>query len=91
MVAMHFVMSIHVIRETDRVFSFLLFSCHCNVGYRALLNLILPVIVLIYENIIPLTDRQTDRQTEKQVAFIGRDYSRKYLKMRLMLGEAEGV
>ncbi len=28
---------------------------------------------------------------ERQVAFIGRDYSRKYLKMRLMVGEAEEV
>ena len=32
-----------------------------------------------------------DRQTDRQVAFIDRDYSRKYLKMRLMVGEAEGV
>ena len=40
---------------------------------------------------IYVLDRQTDRQTEKQVAFIGRDYSRKYLRMRLMVGEAEGV
>ena len=37
------------------------------------------------------TDRQTDRETDRQVAFIGRDYSRKYLKMRLMIREAEGV
>ena len=36
------------------------------------------------------TDRQ-DRQTDRQVAFKGRDYSRKYLKMHLMVGEAEGV
>ena len=35
-------------------------------------------------------DRQTDRQTDRQVAFIGRDCSRKYLKMRLMIGEAGG-
>ena len=38
-----------------------------------------------------INDRQTDRQTDRQVAFIDRDYSRKYLKMRLMVGEAEGV
>ena len=36
-----------------------------------------------------MTDRQ-GRQTDRQVAFIGRDYSRKYFKMRLMVGEAEG-
>ena len=44
-----------------------------------------------------MTDRQTgqtgqtDRQTDRQVAFIGGEYSRKYLEMRLILGEAEGV
>ena len=37
------------------------------------------------------THKQTDTQTDRQVTFIGRDYSRKYLKMRLMVGEAEGV
>ena len=35
--------------------------------------------------------RQTDRQTDRQVVSRGKDYSRKYLKMRLMVGEAEGM
>ena len=50
--------------------------------------------IIDLQTLFAINDRQTDRQTDRtdrQVAFIGRDYSRKYLKMRLMVGEAEGV
>ena len=50
--------------------------------------------IIALETLFAINDRQTvqtDTQTDRQVVFIGRDYSRKYLKMRLMVGEAEGV
>ena len=50
--------------------------------------------IIDLQTLFAINDRQTvqtDTQTNRQVAFIGRDYSRKYLKMRLMVGEAKGV
>ncbi len=50
--------------------------------------------IIDLQTLFAINDRQTvqkNTQTDRQVAFIGRDYSRKYLKMRLMVGEAEGV
>ena len=50
--------------------------------------------IIDLQTLFAINDRQTvqtDTQTDRQVAFIGRDYSRKYLKMRLIVGEAEGV
>ena len=50
--------------------------------------------IIDLQTLFAINDRQTvqtDTQTDRQVAFIGRDYRRKYLKMRLMVGEAEGV
>ena len=50
--------------------------------------------IIDLQTLFAVNDRQTVQshtQTDRQVAFIGRDYSRKYLKMRLMVGEAEGV
>ncbi len=49
--------------------------------------------IIDLQTVFAINDRQTvqkNTQTDRQVAFIGRDYSRKYLKMRLMVGEAEG-
>ena len=50
--------------------------------------------IIDLQTLFAINDRQTvqkNTQTDSQVAFIGRDYSRKYLEMRLMVGEAEGV
>ena len=50
--------------------------------------------IIDLQTLFAINDRQTvqtETQTDRQVAFIGRDYSRKYLKMRLMVGEAEEV
>ena len=50
--------------------------------------------IIDLQTLFAINDRQTvqkNTQTDRQVAFIGRDYSREYLKMRLMVGEAEGV
>ena len=50
--------------------------------------------IIDLQTLFAINDRQTvqtDTQTDRQVAIIGRDYSRKYLKMRLMVGKAEGV
>ena len=49
--------------------------------------------IIDLQTLFAINDRQTvqtETQTDRQVAFKGRDYSRKYPKMRLMVGEAEG-
>ncbi len=50
--------------------------------------------IIDLQTLFAINDRltvQTDTQTDRQIAFIGRDYSRKYLKMRLMVGGRGGV
>ena len=81
--------------QTDRHLSFIVYKLQCPASPRGQhpgKSLITQIIDL--QTLFAISDRetvQTDTQTDRQIAFVGRDYSRKYLKMRLMVGEAEGV